>query len=265
MADTGATHTGRELLMGTKVGRRILGRCEDSGNCLLWSGHLSASGYGRITVDGVSAAVHRAAWEAANGTGIAEGLVVDHLCGRRACVNPSHLEVVTQRENTRRACAVLSAEDVREIFSMREGGATYKSIAETFGVSDGTVSWHLGRKYDEGGGPLCDLDEEFRRAALGRIFNRCRRLNDEDSDSCLLWSGHLNASGYGKVTVKYRSYLAHRAVCELESGIAIPEGMHIGHRCANRRCVEPSHLEVVSAEENNAERAARGAVRLATA
>ena len=34
---------------------------------------------------------------------IPEGLVIDHLCRNRACVNPAHLEPVSQRENVMRS------------------------------------------------------------------------------------------------------------------------------------------------------------------
>lgn len=62
--------------------------------CALWRGALSADGYGRI--DGRGA--HRVLWEREHGQ-VPEGLVLDHLCRRRACVAAHHLEPVTPREN----------------------------------------------------------------------------------------------------------------------------------------------------------------------
>ncbi|MEW1705993.1 HNH endonuclease signature motif containing protein [Microbacterium sp. NPDC089190] len=46
---------------------------------------------------------HRKAWEQANGRPVPAGLTIDHLCFQTACVNPDHLEPVTQAENNRRA------------------------------------------------------------------------------------------------------------------------------------------------------------------
>lgn len=79
----------------------------DGGRCWLWSGTINViSGYGYLTVNGRSTLAHRFAYELLVGP-IPEGLHVDHVyargCRSRHCVNPAHLEPVTQDENNRRA------------------------------------------------------------------------------------------------------------------------------------------------------------------
>lgn len=52
---------------------------------------------------------HRLAYEMTYGASIASGDVLDHLCKEKSCVNPSHLEPVSQQENVLRgrgACAL---------------------------------------------------------------------------------------------------------------------------------------------------------------
>lgn len=85
---------------------RLLGTCEvrDDG-CWLWTGHIDKrSGYGRFTSGGRTYYAHRLAYETWVEP-IPAGLHIDHLCRVRACLNPSHLEAVTQAENNRRAWA----------------------------------------------------------------------------------------------------------------------------------------------------------------
>lgn len=67
--------------------------------CWLWMGTLQSNGYGRVRAGtGVLLFAHRAFYVRARGP-ILEGFVLDHLCRTRACVNPDHLRVCTQREN----------------------------------------------------------------------------------------------------------------------------------------------------------------------
>lgn len=69
--------------------------------CWEWMLGSNPAGYGRCRVLGRAHMVHRLSYSAFNGE-IPEGLVIDHLCKNPKCVNPSHLETVTNRENTLR-------------------------------------------------------------------------------------------------------------------------------------------------------------------
>ena len=71
---------------------------EPNSGCVLFMGHLLENGYGRVLVDRRVTQAHRVAYEAEYGP-IPPGLVIDHLCRVRSCINPKHLEVVTQRIN----------------------------------------------------------------------------------------------------------------------------------------------------------------------
>lgn len=70
--------------------------------CVIWTGSTQHHrGYGRMSVGGVPRYTHALAYEELVGP-IPDGLVLDHLCRRPACINPFHLEPVTRGENTRR-------------------------------------------------------------------------------------------------------------------------------------------------------------------
>ena len=76
----------------------VAARYEPSTGCIVWAAARDRHGYGRMNALGIDTGAHRLAWLAIMGD-IPGDLVVDHLCRNRACVNPAHMELVTNREN----------------------------------------------------------------------------------------------------------------------------------------------------------------------
>lgn len=74
------------------------------GHCHVWLGQLNEGGYGIFCLDSRKRLAHRVSHEFHIGR-IPFGLVIDHRCGRTECVNPAHLEAVTQHVNTLRGHA----------------------------------------------------------------------------------------------------------------------------------------------------------------
>lgn len=72
----------------------------DLGACWIWTA-FTHDGYGRFWFEGRNWPAHRWLYESMHGP-IADGYEPDHLCRNRACINPQHIEVVTQAENVRR-------------------------------------------------------------------------------------------------------------------------------------------------------------------
>jgi hypothetical protein len=75
---------------------------EPNSGCWLWTGILFKSGYGWFSVHSKVWRAHRWAYEHLVGP-IPDGMVLDHLCKVKSCVNPDHLEPVTQKVNMERA------------------------------------------------------------------------------------------------------------------------------------------------------------------
>lgn len=70
--------------------------------CWTWAGTIDQDGYGSFSLGSRGhRRAHRLSYEHFVGP-IPEGLTIDHLCRNRACVNPAHMEPVTNRENVLR-------------------------------------------------------------------------------------------------------------------------------------------------------------------
>lgn len=117
--------------------------------CWIWIGTaLQRKGYGQITRNKKTYKASRFVYECFGGT-IPKGFTLDHLCRNRDCVNPQHLEPVTNFENvTRGDSAKLTTELVTEIKKDLKTAMSQEDIAEKYDISQPTVSnIHNGRSW----------------------------------------------------------------------------------------------------------------------
>jgi hypothetical protein len=92
-----------------EVLQRFFSKLKINGNCWEWQGLLDKDGYGIFhETHSKQVRAHRFSYEYANDL-IPEGLVIDHLCRNRACVNHEHLEAVTIKENIQRGDTGINA------------------------------------------------------------------------------------------------------------------------------------------------------------
>lgn len=103
--------------------------------------------------------------------------------------------------------------------------------------------------------------QQLRTDLLGRFW---AKVNEDGPLSetrpelgrCWIWEGELTWDGYGRVNLpsnwKGQRVKIAASVFAYEISIGpIPEGLQIDHLCRVRACVNPSHLEPVTASENN--------------
>lgn len=121
------------------------------------------TGYAQVRHQGRLLYVHRVMFERHVGP-IPEGAVIDHICHNRGCVNPSHLQAVSSKQNNenRRGATKSSKTGVRGVYYSRRDRKFIGQVTE------------LGRKYHAGSfDSLADAADATSRLRA-RIFTNSR-------------------------------------------------------------------------------------------
>src|SRR5437762_11270099 len=140
--------------------QRFLEKVDRSGTlseCWLWNSTTTPKGYGQFKIDGRNEYAHRVAWILFNGQ-IPSNIDILHSCNNKRCVNPEHLHLGTQSDNTREAYSngkmfggrkltIAEILEIRRLFA--ECRLSRSQIATRFGIRPNTVNdiaakrtWH---------------------------------------------------------------------------------------------------------------------------
>jgi lambda repressor-like predicted transcriptional regulator len=88
-----------------------------------------------------------------------------------------------------------------------------------------------------------------------------RRLSERvvRSGDCMLWQGCRGSRGYGLMAVgKYNREATHRVAWAIANNKRPPAGMHVMHSCDTPQCVNPAHLSIGTAKDNQRDSVNKG-------
>lgn len=120
--------------------------------CWLWSGAVSSNGYGNVNHGGKWFSAHRLYYWLHYGD-IPEGILVCHSCDNKQCVNPSHLWLGTNKDNSQDMSrkgrtglrSKLGESDYGDVFQLYTMGISQRELAKRYNLSQSGVSTILTR------------------------------------------------------------------------------------------------------------------------
>ena len=89
----------------------------------------------------------------------------------------------------------------------------------------------------------------YREKRETRLRKFMDKVSVNEATGCMEWTGSMLPNGYGQVGWRNRLWVAHRAFWVF-MGNPDPTGFDLDHKCRNRKCINPDHLEIVTRSEN---------------
>jgi hypothetical protein len=185
-------------------------------------------------------------------TFVEKGFQVRHLCKKRYCINPDHLDIGTAKQNAedkiihgtnpegeKNPSSKLVNKQVLEIFNSKE---THAKLAKDFDVSKGTIGqikYGLGWNHITGKEKIENKPKKKHRTEfnphkapekLAKVKSRCD-LEEDENGLHWLWKGCLNNGGYGVTIFNGSTTFTHRVTWICSNKRMIDNNKIIRHKC----------------------------------